>query len=186
MYGMATIVNTILYICILYIWNLLRVNLKVFITEKSYNYVCWWILTKHRDHLIAYGNGGLVAKSWPTPVTPWTVTHQAPLSMGSSRQEYWSGFPFSSPGDLPDPGIEPRSPILQADYLPPELQGKPLTAYTCTKSLSMHQIPETVVCHILVKKKIAATQMDIEIIILSEVSHTEKDKYHMTSLICGI
>ena len=116
MYGMATIVNTILYICILYIWNLLRVNLKVFITEKSYNYVCWWILTKHRDHLIAYGNGGLVAKSCPTPVTPWTVTHQAPLSMGSSRQEYWSGFPFSSPGDLPDPGIEPRSPILQADH----------------------------------------------------------------------
>ena len=47
--------------------------------------------------------------------TPWTVAHQAPLHMGFSRQEYWSGLPFPSPGDLPDPGIEPRSPALQAD-----------------------------------------------------------------------
>ena len=44
--------------------------------------------------------------------TPWTVAHQAPLSMGFSRQEYWSGLPFPSPGDLPDSGIEPRSPTL--------------------------------------------------------------------------
>ena len=48
-------------------------------------------------------------------VTAWTVAHQAPLSMGFSRQEYWSGLPFPSPGDLPNPGIEPRSPALQAD-----------------------------------------------------------------------
>ena len=47
--------------------------------------------------------------------TPWTAAHQAPLSMGFSRQEYWSGLPFPSPGDLPDPGIEPRSLALQAD-----------------------------------------------------------------------
>ena len=52
--------------------------------------------------------------------TPWTVAHQAPRSMKFSRQEYWSGLPFSSPGDLPDPGIEPRSPALQADSLPSE------------------------------------------------------------------
>ena len=54
--------------------------------------------------------------------TPWTVAYQAPLSMGFSRQEYWSGLPlsFPSPGDLPDPGIEPRSPALQADALPSE------------------------------------------------------------------
>ena len=50
-------------------------------------------------------------------VTPWTVAFQAPLSMGLSRQEYWSGLPFPSPGDLPNPGIEPRSPELQADFL---------------------------------------------------------------------
>ena len=49
--------------------------------------------------------------------TPWTVAHQAPLSMGFSRQECWSGLPCPSPGDLPDPGIESRSPALQADSL---------------------------------------------------------------------
>ena len=57
--------------------------------------------------------------------TPWTVTHQAPLSMGFPRQEYWSGLPFPSPGDLPDPGIEPQSPTLQADPLTSEPPGKP-------------------------------------------------------------
>ena len=50
--------------------------------------------------------------------TPWTVAYQAPPSVGFSRQEYWSGLPFPSPGDLPDPGIEPRSPALRADALP--------------------------------------------------------------------
>ena len=48
-------------------------------------------------------------------VTPWTVAHQAPLSMGFPRQEYWSGLPFPSPGYLPHPGIKLRSPTLQAD-----------------------------------------------------------------------
>ena len=57
-------------------------------------------------------------------VTPWTGTYQAPPSMGFSRQEYWSGLPFPSPGDLPDPGIEPRSPALQAKALPSEPPGK--------------------------------------------------------------
>ena len=64
---------------------------------------------------------GLVAKSCPTLATPWTVAHQAPLCMGFSRQEYWSGLPFSSPGDLPNPGFEPGSPALQAESLPTEL-----------------------------------------------------------------
>ena len=56
--------------------------------------------------------------------TPWTVACQAPLSMGFSRQEYWSGLPFPSPGDLPDPGIKPGSPALRADALPSEAPGK--------------------------------------------------------------
>ena len=55
---------------------------------------------------------------------PWTVAYQAPPSMEFSRQGYWSGLPFPSPGDLPDPGIEPRSPALQADALPSEPPGK--------------------------------------------------------------
>ena len=56
--------------------------------------------------------------------TPWTTAHQAPPSMGFSRQEYWSGLPFPSPGDLPDPGIELRFPALQADALTSEPPGK--------------------------------------------------------------
>ena len=57
-------------------------------------------------------SGGLVAKSCLTPVTSWTVAHQAPLSVRFSRQEYWSGLPFPSPADLSHSGIEPGSPAL--------------------------------------------------------------------------
>ena len=57
--------------------------------------------------------------------TPWTVAHEAHPSMGISRQEYWSGLPFPSPGDLPDPGIKSGSPALQADSLPSEPPGQP-------------------------------------------------------------
>ena len=56
---------------------------------------------------------------------PWTVAHQAPLSMGFPRQEYWRGLPFPSPGDLSNPVFEPVSPALQADSLPLVLPGKP-------------------------------------------------------------
>ena len=61
----------------------------------------------------------------PTLVTPWTVARQAPLSTGFPRQEYWSGFPLPSPGDLPDLGIKPESPELQADSLPTDAPRKP-------------------------------------------------------------
>ena len=57
--------------------------------------------------------------------TLWTVAYQAPPSMGFSRQESWSGLPFPSPGDLPDPGMEPGSPALRADALSSEPPGKP-------------------------------------------------------------
>ena len=57
-------------------------------------------------------------------VTPWTVAYQAPQSMEFSRQEYWSGLPFPSPQDLPDPGIEPKSPALRADALLSQPSGK--------------------------------------------------------------
>ena len=59
--------------------------------------------------------------------TPWTVAYQAPLSMEFSRQEYWSGLPFPSSEALPNPGIKPTSPALQADTLPSEPPGKPYT-----------------------------------------------------------
>ena len=67
-----------------------------------------------------------VAQSCLTLCEPWTVAYQAPPSMGFSRQEYWSGVPFPSPGDLPDSGIKPGSPAFQAYALTSEPPGKPL------------------------------------------------------------
>ena len=67
----------------------------------------------------------LIAQSCPTLCNTWTVVCQASLSMGFPRQEYWSGLPFPSPGDLPDPRIKPRSPALQVDSLLSEPPGKP-------------------------------------------------------------
>ena len=64
--------------------------------------------------------------------TPWTIAHQAPLSTGYSRQEYWSGLPFPSPGDLCHLSIEPQSPSLQADSLLSEPPGKPICMYVYT------------------------------------------------------
>ena len=71
---------------------------------------------------------GLVAKLCPTLATPWTAAHQAPLSMGFLRQEYGSGLPFPSPGDLPDPGMESASltsPLLAGRFFNSEPPGKP-------------------------------------------------------------
>ena len=68
--------------------------------------------------------------------TPWTVAYQAPLSMGFSRQWYWSGLPFPSPADLPDPGIEPVSPALAGGFFMAEPQGKSIfTPHTVFFSL---------------------------------------------------
>ena len=83
-----------------------------------------WLLGKQRTLILLFSHFCLLLRvlccAWSLSrvqlfVTPWTIAYQAPLSMGFSRQEYWSGLPFPSPGDLPDPGIEPRSPALQAD-----------------------------------------------------------------------
>ena len=62
--------------------------------------------------------------------TPWTVAHRTPLSMGFPRQEYWRGLPFPSPGDLPDPGIEPESPTLAGEFFTTESYGKSLSPPT--------------------------------------------------------
>ena len=69
--------------------------------------------------------------------TPWTVTHQTPLSMGFSSQEYWSELPFPPPGDLPNPGIQPESPMflaLAGGFFTTEPPGKPLSMHTCMKN----------------------------------------------------
>ena len=88
--------------------------------------------------------GGLVYKSFLTLVTPWTIACWAPLSMGFPRQEFWSGLLFPSPGDLPDPGIEPTFPALQVDSLQLNHQGSPLVAITTPEN-------PTTSCHFLWK-----------------------------------
>ena len=92
-------------------------------------------LTPKKDVLFIIGDRNVGSQETPGKVkslscvqlfaTPWTVTHQAPPSMEFSRRGYWSGLPFPSPGDLPDPGIKPRSPALQVDTLPSEPPGNP-------------------------------------------------------------
>ena len=72
--------------------------------------------------------------------TPWTVAYHSPLSMGFSRQEYWSGLPFPSLEDLPNPGTEPRSSALQADALPSESSGKPIVFVQLCEYATMHWI----------------------------------------------
>ena len=89
-----------------------------------------WVFPKHPS------NFGVSA-------TPWTAAYQAPLSMGFSKQECWSGLPFPSAGDLPDPGIEPGSPTLQEDTLPSEPPGKPVLVCigTCTIFVIISYLP---------------------------------------------
>ena len=97
--------------------------------------------------LSQHGGGGLVAKSCLILVTPWTVACQSPLSMGFSREEYWSGLPFLSSGDLPDPGIESWSPAWQADSLLIELREPP--PYLLSKSVFLYnKIPMHLVTQI--------------------------------------
>ena len=80
---------------------------------KSENYLLLCVCAQSSSHVQLFA-------------APWTVAHQTPLTMEFSRQEYWSGLSFPSPRDLPNPGIEPESPALQADALPSELPGKPV------------------------------------------------------------
>ena len=83
-------------------------KIRVYTQNWFYNYVC---VLSHFSRVRFF-------------VTPWTVAHQAPLPMGFFRQEYWSGLPFPSPGDLPNPGIEPTSPTLAGRFFTAEPPGK--------------------------------------------------------------
>ena len=81
------------------------------------------------DKAYVHDGGGSVAKLCPTLGTLWTVVGKVPLSLGFSRQEYWGGLPFPSPEGLPNPGIKPGSPAVQADPLPTELPRKCMIQY---------------------------------------------------------
>ena len=95
-------------------------------SEKHYSKAVWLL-----SIVRAYCR--LVAKLRLTLATPWTVAHQAPLSMEFSKQEYWSGLPCPLPGDLLNPGTEPTSPASQADYLPLSHQGRPTQGLLCAR-----------------------------------------------------
>ena len=85
-------------------------------------YVCVYVCNIYVK-LCVYS--GLVTQLCPALATAWTVAHQAPLSMGFSRQEYWSGLPFPSPGDLPNSGVKPMSPALAGGFFTTVPPGKP-------------------------------------------------------------
>ena len=90
------------------------------------NFKANYSVHRETDQLPGMKSESEVRQSCPTLCDPVDCSHQAPAPMGFSRQEYWSGLPSSSPGDLPDPGIEPRSPTLQAEALtsdPPGMKG---------------------------------------------------------------
>ena len=93
------------------------IRLRVVITNHTYLDLKWYSSYYEQVKMI-------VAQSLSYSATPWTIACQAPLSMEFSRQEYWSGLPYPSPGDLLDSGIEPGSPALHADSLSSELPGK--------------------------------------------------------------
>ena len=89
------------------------------------------------------GCGGLVAKSCLTLATPWTVAHQAPLSIKFSRHEYWSRLPIPSPGDLPDPGIKPESlvsPVLASGFFTSWIIGEAQKIYNTVSIYLSHLI----------------------------------------------
>ena len=96
---------------------------KLYTVSKNKTWSCLWL----RPSALYCKQVKLLSRVWLFG-TPWTVAHQAPPSIEFSRQEYWSGLPFPSPGDLPNPGIEPGFPAFQADALPFEPPGNPCIA----------------------------------------------------------
>ena len=119
---------------------MLRVTSYPAITTQYYNGIkCSVTERSGRLCALILNDPSEVIQLCPILCDPWTVAYQVPLSMGFSRQECWSGLPFPSPGDIPNPGIKPRSPALQADALPSE----PLATF----SVFCHFPPAVTSCH---------------------------------------
>ena len=117
------------------IWGLHLVSSGFMATVNHLTIWCWGPWPSTMNYLVQNVSRAMLEKLkkllghvWLF-VTPWTVAYQAPWTMGFTRQEYWSGLPWPSPGDLPDPGIEPGSSALQPDTLPSEPPGKPWETY---------------------------------------------------------
>ena len=84
--------------------------------------------------------------------TPWTVARQAPLSKGFPRQEYWSGLPFLSPGDPPNPGIKPVSPALAGGFFTTESPGKPYVKCICVNKFTWNSADHSILCYYMTLK----------------------------------
>ena len=109
--------------------------------------------------------------------TPWSVAHQAPLSMGFSRQEYWSGLPFPSTGDLPDPGIEPGSPALQTDALPSEPRQGDLNFKLNLKFINSIYSNESICYFILPVLAFIASLLPPAVLMVTERLHIGTESY---------
>ena len=92
----------------------------------------------------------IVTQLCSTLCDPWPVAHQAPLSMGFSREEYWSGLPFPSPGDLPKPGIEPMSPALAGGFFTTKQLEKPLYQHIDEQIMSKYSCHRILLIVILI------------------------------------
>ena len=121
------------------------------------------------------GGGGLVAKSCPILATPWTVTHQAPLSVEFPRQEYWSGLPVPTPGDFPDPEIKPASPTspaLAGKFFTTAPLGKPKMITVKPITISSLHIVTFCVCLIRTPRNLLSWQISsIQCNIISNSRH---------------
>ena len=150
---------------VLFLFSHKRINHKKFIAlqriQGSVKKICW-VLTYRGDN-VCFNKSSLSERTWPCLcvrksrfshvrlfVTPWAVAHQVPLSMGFSRQEYWSGLTFPPPGDFPDPGIEPaapEAPALPADSLLLSHHGSPrmtmpgVTSWRHLSNPSLFRVP---------------------------------------------
>ena len=102
-------------------WNCLGSTLRKWSEDLGMWHKTIWSAVCSMEGSREWMVDGFVAQSCLTLETPWTVAQQAPLSMGFPRQEYWSGLPFPSPGDHPNPGLKPGSPAFQADFFLTEL-----------------------------------------------------------------
>ena len=117
------------------VWEKERLPTQYSGLENSRDYLVYGVAKSETRLSNFCFHGGLVTKLCPTLATLWTVAHQAPVSMGFSMQEYWSGLPFPSPRDLPNSGIKPGSPALQADSLPLSHQGSLMSAQLAWKNI---------------------------------------------------
>ena len=154
--------------------NKWTIQILIVDTALINSYIAWTQLSWMRLGIFSWGLPVCMLSCVWLIVTPCTVAHvtvalQAPLSMGFSRQEYWDGLPCPPPGDLPDPGIEPRSPTLQEDTLPSEPPGNTMKYYSAIKG-------NEALIH-------ATTWVNLESIMLKERSQTQKTPYCMISFI---